>query len=142
MSFCGVLRPGHVLLKVMDMEAALFHYKELIGLQETGRDDKGRVYLKGWDEHDHHSVVLAEADAPGMDHMAFKVLNADTLADFEKNWKLMAVKSLVFQLVSSLPLGKGFVLKSQPATRLNCTPKKNRLAMVCPTPILTSGLMV
>jgi len=47
MSFCGVLRPGHVLLKVMDMEAALFHYKELIGLQETGRDDKGRVLSEG-----------------------------------------------------------------------------------------------
>lgn len=84
MAFSGVLRPGHVMLRVLDMEASLFHYKELIGLQETGRDDKGRVYLKGWDEHDHHSVVLIEADAPGMDHMAFKVLNVDALADFEK----------------------------------------------------------
>ena len=73
MSFEGVIRPGHAALRVLDLEEALVHYTEYVGLIETGRDDQGRVYLKGWDEHDHHSIILREADHPGLDAMAFKV---------------------------------------------------------------------
>ncbi len=75
-----LLRPGHISIRVLDLEAAVWHYAEVIGLIETARDDeRRRVYLKGWDEHDHHSVVLREADTPGMDYMAFKVDSPRTL---------------------------------------------------------------
>ncbi|WP_174575403.1 catechol 2,3-dioxygenase [Thiosocius teredinicola] len=83
MSMTGVLRPGHVQIRVMDMGEALTHYKERLGLQETDRDASGRVYLKGWDERDWFSVVLREADEPGMDFMAFKVDSVDTLRRLE-----------------------------------------------------------
>ncbi|KVV21671.1 catechol 2,3-dioxygenase [Burkholderia multivorans] len=73
MSMQGVLRPGHVALRVMDLDEAVRHYCDVLGLLETGRDDAGRVYLKAWDEHDHHSVVLRESDSPGLDYMGFKV---------------------------------------------------------------------
>ncbi|PSJ46408.1 catechol 2,3-dioxygenase [Zobellella endophytica] len=75
----GVIRPGHVQLRVMNMNDALAHYRDLLGLIETDRDDQGRVYLKGWTEVDQFSVVLREADEPGMDFMAFKVLDEATL---------------------------------------------------------------
>ena len=65
MSMTGVVRPGHCLLRVLDMEAALKHYTEVVGLIETDRDEKGQVYLKAWDEQDHHSIILREADIPG-----------------------------------------------------------------------------
>jgi catechol 2,3-dioxygenase len=61
-----------VQIRVLDMAAAVKHYTEYYGLIETARDAE-RVYLKAWDEFDHHSLVLREADEPGMDHMAFKV---------------------------------------------------------------------
>lgn len=73
MALTGVLRPGHVALRVLEMEPALKHYKDVLGLIEVARDDKGRVFLKAWDEHDHHSVVLREADEAGMDYMGWKV---------------------------------------------------------------------
>ncbi|AJP56826.1 catechol 2,3-dioxygenase [Pandoraea vervacti] len=79
MALTGVLRPGHVALRVLDMQAALTHYTEVIGLIETGRDDQGRVYLKAWDEHDHHSVILRETDRAGMDYMGFRVDSEATL---------------------------------------------------------------
>jgi catechol 2,3-dioxygenase len=83
MSFTGVLRPGHVALRVMDMAAARTHYIERLGLIETNEDKQGRVYLKSWDEHDSFSVVLREADAPGMDYLGFKVLNTAALDSLE-----------------------------------------------------------
>ncbi len=84
MAISGILRPGHVALRVLDMDAAINHYVEWVGLIETQRDDQGRVYLKGWDEHDLFSVVLREADAPGMDYMGFKVDSEATLEHYAK----------------------------------------------------------
>jgi catechol 2,3-dioxygenase len=79
----GVMRPGHIQLRVMDMEEALKHYRDLIGLIEVNRDDQGRVYLKGWTEVDKYSVILVESDTPGMDFMGFKVLNDDVLSSIK-----------------------------------------------------------
>lgn len=79
-----VLRPGHVQLRVLDMDDAHKHYTKRLGLIETGRDAQGRVYLKAWDEYDWFSVVLREADEPGMDFMAFKVRDTEALNRLEK----------------------------------------------------------
>lgn len=89
MALTGVLRPGHVQIRVLDLEQAVKHYTEVLGLIETARDRKGRVFLKAWDEHDHHSVVLREANEPGMDYMGWRVDSPATLkklaADVEKS---------------------------------------------------------
>lgn len=75
----GVIRPGHVQIRVLDMDEALKHYRDLLGLIEMDKDTQGRVYLKGWTEVDKFSVVLRPADEPGMDFMGFKVLDEATL---------------------------------------------------------------
>ena len=75
----GVMRPGHVQIRVLDMEEAIVHYRDLLGLIEAGQDAQGRVYFKGWTEVDKFSVVLREADSAGMDFMAFKVVDNATL---------------------------------------------------------------
>jgi catechol 2,3-dioxygenase len=89
MALTGVLRPGHLQIRVLDLEQAVKHYTEVLGLIETARDRKGRVFLKAWDEHDHHSVVLREANEAGMDYMGWRVDSPATLkklaADVEKS---------------------------------------------------------
>jgi catechol 2,3-dioxygenase len=79
MALTGVLRPGIIQIRVLDLDDAVVHYRDRLGLHEVMTGDDGRVYLKGWDEFDHHSVVLREADTAGMDLMAFKVLDEATL---------------------------------------------------------------
>ena len=79
MAINGVLRPGHVAIRVREMEPAVKHYSEVLGLIETARDTQGRVFLKAWDEHDHHSVVLRQAAEPGMDYMGWRVDSTATL---------------------------------------------------------------
>src|SRR5262249_4957587 len=66
-------------LRVLDLKAAVEHYTQVLGLWETARDAQGRVYLKAWDEHDHHSVVLREAAEAGMDFMGWRVDSPGTL---------------------------------------------------------------
>ncbi|MEM7541883.1 MAG: catechol 2,3-dioxygenase [Pseudomonadota bacterium] len=83
MSFNGVLRPGHACLRVMEMGPALTHYVDYMGLIKMHEDSEGRVYLKAWDEHDCFSIVLREADAPGIDLMSFKVYGTSELDRLE-----------------------------------------------------------
>lgn len=78
MAMTGVLRPGHVALRVLDLNDSVRHYTEVVGLIEVAREDK-RVFLKAWDEADHHSVVLREAEESGMDYMGWRVDSNATL---------------------------------------------------------------
>lgn len=85
MAMNGVLRPGHMALKVLDLEESIHFYSNVLGLVETGRDSQGRVYFKAWDERDHNSVVIRQADRAGMDFFGFKVESDATLAKLEKD---------------------------------------------------------
>ncbi len=52
-------------------------------MEVTGRVGDS-VYLKAWDEYDHHSVILTKSKSAGVAHIAFKVESRDDLAYFEK----------------------------------------------------------
>lgn len=85
----GVMRIGHASLKVMDIDAAVKHYENVIGMKSTHRDKDGNVYLKCWDEWDKYSVVLTPSDRAGLNHVAYKVESEndlDVLAKRIKDW--------------------------------------------------------
>jgi catechol 2,3-dioxygenase len=78
----GIFRLGYVEVRVPDLELCVAYYTEVLGLREVERADN-RVYLKGWDEHDHHSVILTEAPRYGLEHLGFKCESVDDLEGFE-----------------------------------------------------------
>ena len=82
MALKGVLRPGYIQIRVTDLDAAIKHYVERVGLHEVSREADGRVYLRAWDEFDRHSIVLRPADMPGMDYAGFKVASEADLNTF------------------------------------------------------------
>lgn len=84
MALKGVLRPGYIQIRVTDLDAALNHYVDRVGLHDVGRGADGRAYLRAWDEFDRHSVILRQADMPGMDHVGFKVASEDDLEAFHR----------------------------------------------------------
>jgi catechol 2,3-dioxygenase len=92
MAISGVLRPGYVQIRVLDLDAALKHYVDRVGLDLVGKGPDGRAYLRAWDEFDRHSVILREADHPGMDVMGFKVATDVELTRCGKRLKEAGVK--------------------------------------------------
>jgi catechol 2,3-dioxygenase len=78
----GIMRLGYVHIRVTDMEQARSHYSDTLGLGITG-EDGGKLYLKGWDEYDHHSVVLEEGGV-GLVKFGYKVRKAEDLDQYEK----------------------------------------------------------
>lgn len=83
MALNGVLRPGHVQIRVLDLNESVHFYRDVLGLEEMARDPSGRVYFRAWDERDHHSIILRQADQAGMDFFAFKVDSDATLNKLE-----------------------------------------------------------
>lgn len=80
----GIMRIGHVSLRVMDMAAAVKHYEKVLGLKKTMEDKQGNVYLKCWDEWDKYSLQLKPSDRAGMDHVAYKVEHEADLDALQK----------------------------------------------------------
>ncbi|PUA19438.1 catechol 2,3-dioxygenase [Glaciimonas sp. PCH181] len=99
----GVMRIGHISIKVMDMEAALKHYQNVIGMKITYRDSAGNVYLKCWDEWDKYSVILTPSDRAGMNHVAYKVERDAELDGFKSRIEEYGI-STEWVAEGSLPL--------------------------------------
>jgi len=78
----GILRLGHVNITCTDLDLATAYYTGVMGMEVTARTNDS-VYLKCWDEEDHHSLRLRYAPRVGMDSMSFKVHHEDDLADLE-----------------------------------------------------------
>jgi catechol 2,3-dioxygenase len=80
----GIMRIGHVSLRVMDMAAAVKHYENVLGMKKTMEDAHGNVYLKCWDEWDKFSVILTPSDQAGLNHVAYKTEDDADLDAFQK----------------------------------------------------------
>lgn len=78
----GVMRLGYVHARVTDMAQAKQHYGNTMGLYPVHETD-GVTYYKGWDEYDHHSVVLEEGGV-GLVKMGFKVVDPSDIEIIEK----------------------------------------------------------
>jgi catechol 2,3-dioxygenase len=74
----SILRLSHVEIRVPDLELAAAYYTEVVGMYETAREPD-RVFLKCWDEHQHHSLILTFAPTYGLVHMGWKVEEASDL---------------------------------------------------------------
>src|SRR5947209_11556136 len=81
----GILRLAHVDVRTPDLELSTAYYTEVLGLQLAGRGPAGEdtVYLKCWDEEDHHSVRLRYDPRTGLDLFSFRVEKEDDLAELE-----------------------------------------------------------
>jgi catechol 2,3-dioxygenase len=56
----NVIRSSHVVLDVVDLNASREFYENNVGLHVEDRDDEA-VYLRGSEEHQHHSLLLRKA---------------------------------------------------------------------------------
>jgi catechol 2,3-dioxygenase len=77
----AVIRLGFVHIRVTDLEEARNHYSNTLGMQVV-HEEPGRLYLKCWDEWDHHSLVLEEGGV-GLVKLGYKVDSDDDLTTYE-----------------------------------------------------------
>jgi len=109
-----VLRAAHAELFVSDLGRARAFYVDLLGLVETERDDE-RIYLRGLEEREHHSLVLRLYPRPdsgggGAGHIAFRVGAPD---DLDRLARLAWRDDLPCRWVEGEEKGQGRALRLQ-----------------------------
>src|SRR5580700_3018197 len=82
-----IMRSAYAELFVTDLEASEHFYVDLLGLAVSARTDDA-LYLRGWEERVHHSLVLRRAPTPACARLAFRVRSERDLdligAEFER----------------------------------------------------------
>src|SRR6185503_19066750 len=70
----NIIRCSHAVLDVTDLDKSRAFYENTVGLHVEDADDKA-VYLRGSEEHQHHSLVLRKAPTAACSRLGFKVGN-------------------------------------------------------------------
>lgn len=72
---------GHAELRVVDLEASTEFFTTLLGLYVTSRTED-RVYLRAWNDWDHHTLTLVHGPTSGLAHCGWRVESEADLASF------------------------------------------------------------
>lgn len=104
-----ILRAAHIEFRVTDLERARAFYVDLLGFVEQERDGQ-RLYLRGYEELDHHSLVLRNATSGGVGHLAYRVASEE---DLEQLAALHRRQGLPVRWVEGEESGQGRALRVQ-----------------------------
>lgn len=69
---------AHVEVLTPTPEASLGFYRDVLGLEVSGREGQS-VFLRGWGEWSFHSLQLTEAAEPGLGHIAWRMATKASL---------------------------------------------------------------
>lgn len=86
----NIIRIARTILNVKDLDRSREFYVNALGFVETESSDE-YIYLRGLEEHTHHSLVLKKYDKPGVHALGYKVAREE---DLDKLAALFASKGL------------------------------------------------
>ncbi len=69
---------GHVEMLTSKPEESLRFFVDVMGMTESGRKGDS-VYLRGWDDYEHHSLQLTAFAKPGLGHYALRAVSPQAL---------------------------------------------------------------
>jgi len=78
-----IIRIARTVLHVTNLQASREFYVNGLGMIETEADEH-HIYLRGLEEHSHHSLVLKKADNPTVEVVSYKVGKERDLDEIEK----------------------------------------------------------
>src|SRR3989442_792680 len=78
----AVTQVGRVVLTVTDLDEAVRHYTETMGLSVTTRRD-GEAYLRLPGDQDHHNLVLQQSDRASLASFGIKMSDPGDLEELE-----------------------------------------------------------
>jgi catechol 2,3-dioxygenase len=83
---------AHAELRVSDLERSREFFTEVLGLFVSDEDDD-HVYLRAWQDWDHHTLLLTRGETSGLEHLAWRVSAPADLTAFERQLKALGIES-------------------------------------------------
>ena len=69
---------AHIELLTPKLEESARFFVDVMGMNESGREGDS-VYLRGWDDYEHHSLQLTASSLPGVGHYALRTVSPQAL---------------------------------------------------------------
>ena len=69
---------SHIELLTPRLDQSLWFFREILGLEESGRQGRS-VYLRAYEDFCHHTLQLTDAAGPGLGHVAWRAGSAEDL---------------------------------------------------------------
>jgi catechol 2,3 dioxygenase len=69
---------AHVELLTPTPDESLRFFVQVLGMTETGRQQDS-VYLRGWDDYEHHTLKVTASKVAGMGHFAYRATSVEAL---------------------------------------------------------------
>lgn len=69
---------AHAEMYTPKLEESVEFFVQVMGLTETTRSGES-VYLRGWDDYEHHTLKLTASEKPGLGHMAWRTRSQPAL---------------------------------------------------------------
>lgn len=125
----GIIRLGGVRVRALDLQQSIDYYTNVIGFNVVDQDKDGNVYLKGWDEFDHHSLTLVPSNQAGLEHMSFKVESPDDLVFFQKKLEGVGVKVTRIGEGSELAMGEAIAFETPAGHKIKLYAEMEKLGI-------------
>ncbi|MBV9604310.1 MAG: VOC family protein [Solirubrobacterales bacterium] len=74
---------GHAELLVSDLDSSRDFFTRVLGLYVSDETDD-QVYLRAWQDWEHHTLVLTQATESALGHTAWRVAGPDQLSEYER----------------------------------------------------------
>ncbi|MER2169709.1 MAG: 3,4-dihydroxyphenylacetate 2,3-dioxygenase [Psychrobacillus psychrodurans] len=88
----SIIRIARTVLHVKDIELSRKFYVDGLGMIETERDEN-HVYLRGLEEHCHHSLLLKKSERSVVEVLSYKVMKEEDLEQIEKLFLAKGLKT-------------------------------------------------
>jgi catechol 2,3-dioxygenase len=69
---------AHVEMLTPKLDESVYFFVEVMGMVESDRQGQS-VYLRGWDDYEHHTLQLTASEKPGLGHYAFRASSPQAL---------------------------------------------------------------
>ena len=106
----AIAHVAHAELRVTDLEASRDFFTRVMGLFVSHEDDD-HVFLRAWQDWDHHTLVLTRAPVSGLEHVAWRVDGPEALGEFEAQLKGLGIETSWVEGGSGVSLGHGDALR-------------------------------
>lgn len=112
----NITRTGRAVLHVTDLEASRKFYVDALGFVVT-EEDENHLYLRGYEEQNHHSLLLKKADQAAVEVISYKVFEE---ADLDKIEQVAIKNNLPYKWVEKKEQhGIGRALRMQDVSGLS-----------------------
>jgi catechol 2,3-dioxygenase len=83
---------GHVAFETPDLEESLWFFRDLMGLKVVEREGD-TAYLCGMRDFDHHTMSLTEGSEGGVDHIAWRAVDPESVAAYASRMAELGVET-------------------------------------------------